>query len=172
MAKNSDDHLVPRMLVNMVNSAFGVISPTELPKTEMMDIATKFLLSDNKAARDGSLAMTAAMHLVHSPQFSTGKMQNKVIAKLKEQGDGLSLVVAASIAESRGDHKQQAKLLKYAMAKGSPFAGMQLGKYHLSRGARSKALECYRHSAELGNPMAQHKMGYLMENIDVREAAK
>jgi hypothetical protein len=46
------------------------------------------------------------------------------------------------------------RLLDESMARGLPHAGCQRGMLHLRDGNRKAAVECYRHSAALGNPVA------------------
>lgn len=118
------------------------------------------LFIPGSGARDEGL-----LHLVLMPAdlHKSKEQQAERMKDLLSRGDALSLLLAASLARDMEDSPEEFRLLKAAQDKGSCIASMQLGAKAIALGDSSNAMRCYRHSAQLGNPIAQHKLGFFHE---------
>ena len=101
--------------------------------------------------------------LMPAELHKTKEQKIERIASWEARNDGPSLLMAAGLAQDLQDSSNELRLLIAAKEKKSCMAGMQLGAKSLEAGDLRTALKHYRHSALLSNPIAQHKLGYLLE---------
>jgi len=118
-----------------------------------------FSASSDEVRKEAALSF-----LVLGPILQKPKMEQRGQALLYEtKGSGCDLFIAATILAELGDKKRSVDLLERAATKGSPAAGMQLGAHFLEKHDFKAAMKWYRKSADLGNPIAAHKLAALYD---------
>jgi TPR repeat protein len=89
--------------------------------------------------------------------------QRTLALQFEAKGSGCDLFVSSTIFRELGDRKRSLQLLELAARKGSPSAEVNLGGHYLEKKDFKLAFKHYGKAAELGNPIAQHKLGSLYD---------
>lgn len=110
------------------------------------------------------------LHLVLMPADLQKKKEEQLdrMTDLLARNDGVSHLLAAGLARDMDDCAEESRLLLSARDRRSSMAGMQLGAQALEVDDIHSAMQYYQHAADLDNPIAQHKLGYLFEQAGAR----